>query len=551
VPRRPARFALLALLLAACSSNGGGESAKTGEAKQPAKPAPESKAAPADETKFETGSDTWVFAISGEPETLDIGKMRGVNEFFIAMNLFEGLVEYPKGEGPMVPAAAEKWTVSDDGLTYTFTLRQGLKWTNGDPVTAEDFRYSWLRVLDPATASPYAEQLWIVQGGRAFSEGSNKNPDSVAVKALDPRTLQVKLEYVAPYFLELCAFQTYRPVHRKTVEQFGDQWTRPEHMVSNGPFKLSAWVPNDKLVLEKDPSYWDAANVKLNKVVVLPIQENTTAVNLYESGKLDWTGAVDLPAIQMASLAHRKDYHEEPKLGSYFYRVNVTRKPFDNIQVRKALSLAIDRDAVVKVIKNGFTPAASYVPKMPGYEPVKSGLDFDPEKARKVLAEAGYPDGKDFPTVRILYNTEQNHKKVAEMIQQMWSRNLGIHVELVNQEWKVYLKSQQDLDYDVSRSGWIGDYHDPMTFLDIFTSGNGNNNTGWADKEYDGLLEKARHEPDAQKRTALLTQAETILMDRGPVVPIEFYASAFLLNPAVKGFEPQALDLHPAKYISK
>jgi oligopeptide transport system substrate-binding protein len=545
--RRAAPLAAFLLLLAACSSGGGdkpGPSSATEAKKGPA-------SEPKNETGFETPADTFVFAIGGEPETLDVGKMRGVNEFAIGMNLFEGLVEYAKGEGPVVPGAAESWKVSEDGRTYTFTMRQGAKWSNGDPVTAHDFEWSWLRVLDAATASPYAEQLWIIEGARAFTQGANKDPKSVGVKALDERTLEVKLAYVAPYFLELCAFHTFRPAHRKTVEAKGDAWTRPENMVSNGPFKMSEWVPNKHVVLVKNDQYWDAANVKLAKVVVMPIQENTTAINMYEAGKLDWTGSVNLPSIKMATLSQRKDYKEEPYLGIYFYRLNVQHPVLKNNTVRKALNLAVDREAIVKVVKSGFTPAGAFVPKMDGYTNAKSDLDFDPDKARELLAQAGFPEGKDFPTLRVLYNTDENHKKVAEMIQQMWTRHLKINVELVNQEWKVYLKSQQEIDYDVSRSGWIGDYHDPKTFLDMWTTGNGNNNTGWSDKEYDGLIEKADHEPDAAKRAELLAQAEAILLDRGPVVPIKHYARAFLINPAVKGFEPQLLDLHPVKYISK
>lgn len=545
-----APLAVLVALAAGCSSKDAGSPASSASAPK----AVETKSAPAPKapgTTFETGADQVVFSIGGEPETLDVGKMRGVNESFVGLNLFEGLVEYPLGEGEVAPGVAERWEVSEDGLTYTFHLRKNAKWSNGDPVTAEDFRWSWLRVLDPATASPYAEMLWIIEGARAFNEGQSNDPSTVGVEVVDPHTLRVKLDYVAPYFLELCAFHTYRPVHRKTVEAHGDEWTRPGKMVSNGPYKLVEWVPNKHVKLVKNDQYWDAANVKIARVTVLPIQDNTTAVNLYESGQLDWTASVNLPAIKVKALSAREDYHEDPYLGVYFYRFNVTHEALKDNKVRRALSLAVDRDAIVRVIKSGHRAAETFVPAMQGYTSGDGDIEFDPEKARKLLAEAGYPGGKGFPSLRILYNTDENHKRVAEMVQQMWSRHLKIPVELVNQEWKVYLKSLDELAYDVSRSGWIGDYHDPMTFLDMWTTGNGNNNTGWSDKEYDGLIEKAKHEPDRQKRLELLTRAETILLQRGPVMPIWHYARAYLLNPAVKGFEPHLLDLHPVKYMHK
>lgn len=502
-------------------------------------------------TRFQTGPRTFVFALIGEPETLDPGKARGVNENLVVSNLFEGLVDTPLGAGDPIPGVAERWTISGDGLVYTFHLRPDAKWSNGDPVTAEDFRYSWLRVLDPKTASPYADMLFPIAGAEAFYRGQGADPKSVGVEVVDALTLRVTLAHVAPYFLELCTFYTYLPVHRATVEAHGDRWTRPEHMVSNGPYRLVEWLFNQRVVGEKNPHYWGRDRLGIDRFEALPIEEATTMVTVYESGNLDWSGAVDLPAIKHGILSRRPDYHEDPYLGVYFYRYNVTEPVLVDNRVRQALAMAVDREAIVKVIKMGITPAVTYVPPMPGYIAGETDVRFDPDRARALLTEAGYPGGEGFPRLQLLYNTQENHKRIAEMVQQMWDRHLGITVDLENQEWKVYLKSQQALSYDISRSGWIGDYLDPMTFLGMWTEGNGNNNTGWADREYDGLLTRARFESDPQARLAILRDAETILLQRGPVLPVYHYARAYLLNPAVEGFRPHPQNLHPIKYIRK
>ncbi len=507
---------------------------------------------PKADTRFQTPADEFVFAISGEPETLDPGRMRGVNEGKVGDTLFEGLLEYPLGTSTkMAPGVAETFEVSADGLTYTFKLRRNAKWSNGDALTAEDFRFSWLRVLDKKLGAPYADMLFPIKGAKEFLEGKRTDPKSVGIEVLDPYTLRVTLKYVAPYFPELCAFHTYRPVHKATVQKHGDRWTRPETIVSNGAFELKAWRPGKHLKLVKSKTYWDAGQVALSKVTILPIQENTTVLNYYESGKLDWTGSTNLPAIRMATLQRRPDYHEDPYAGVYFYRFNVTHEVMKNLTVRKAMTAAVDRKAIVKVLKGGFVAAKSQVPPMPGYTSATNGVDFDPTEAAKLMAQAGFPKGAGFPQVSLLYNTDENHKQVAEMIQQMWQTHLGIKVELINQEWKVYLKSQTNLNYIISRSGWIGDFLDPVTFLGMWQTGNGNNHTGWSDAEFDGLIKRARTEGDPQKRMGILTQAETLLLQRGPVLPIYHYTRPFLLNPAVQGFKAHVLDQHPLKYIKK
>ena len=500
---------------------------------------------------FKTPDNGLVFAIGGDPETLDPAKARGVNEGRLIDNLFEGLLEHPLGGATPVPGVASRWTVSKDGLTYTFDLRKEARWSNGEPVTAHDFHYSWLRILDRRTAAPYADMFFVIDGARAFYEGRSEDPATVGIRVLDPHRLQVRLAYVAPYFLELCAFQSFRPVHQATVTAHGDRWTRPQHIVSNGAYRLVEWAPGQRLEAHRNPQYWDREKVVLDQFRVLVIQENSTMINLYEAGELDWTGGSDLPAIQMATLSRRADYHEDPYNGVYFYRFNIDHPALADVRIRHALSFAVDREAIAKVMQGGVVATGRFVPPADGLPDTGLAHEFDPDRAQRLLAEAGYAEGRGFPRLRLLYNTQENHKRIAEMVQQMWRRHLGVNIDLENQEWKVYLANVKSRQYQIGRSGWIGDYHDPMTFLDLWTTGSGNNNTGWSDREYDALIDRARREGNPRERIASLVRAEKTLLTRGPILPIYHYARSYLLNPAVEGFRPHRLDRHPVKYMRK
>lgn len=512
----------LALILAACSSS------------HPDAPGP----TPAKVSK----TQVFRFAIAGEPETLDPSKIRGVIGVQVMINVLEGLVEYPNGNGPVVPALAERWDLSADGRTYTFHLREGARWSNGEPVTAADVRWSWMRVLDPKQASPNADKLFLIEGARAYHTGQAEDVPAIEVKG--PRTLVVRLAYVAPYFLDLAAFPCFRPVHRASVETHGDRFTRPENLVSSGPYRLAERGVGKPIVLRKDERYYGAADVAIDEVRIIPVQENSTMVNLYDAGKLDWSGSTDLPALQMAALARRDDYREVPYNGAYFYLFNVARVP--DPRVRRALGMAIDRDAIVRVVRGGLRAAPTYVPPLPGTRRPGGALRFDPEAARQLLASAGGPPA----SLQLLYNNNENHKRVAEMVQQMWKLHLGVTVELVNQEWKVYLKTMHNQDFQVARAGWIGIFLDPLAFLARWETGHGQNDSGWSDPEYDGLLEKARREPDPETRLTLLRGAESVLMDRGPVLPIYWYADSHLVRAQVKGMRPYILSLYPVRYLS-
>jgi|RhiMetdeSRZDD1v2_1073273.scaffolds.fasta_scaffold101624_2 oligopeptide transport system substrate-binding protein len=487
---------------------------------------------------------------TAEPESLDPGLVTGVPEHRIISNLFEGLTTTdPKDLSPQ-PGMARSWTVSRDGLIYTFNLRDAA-WTDGRKVTAQDFVYAWERVLNPKTGAKYAQQLYYVKNGQEYNKGQITDFALVGVKAVDARTLQVTLNCPTAYFLDLTSFYTLYPVPRWAIEAHGNDWIKPGKIVSNGPFRLTAWVPQRDLVLEKNPAHWDAATVKLGRVVFIPTDDINTAYKQFLAGDSDWIPTV--PPAQIDSARQRPEWYVAPYLGTYYFRFNVTRSPFSDVRVRKALSMAVDREQLTRfVTKAGEIPASTFVPAgMRGYEGVR-GLAFDPVVAKKLLAEAGFPDGKGFPKTELLYNTNEAHRVITQAVQQMWAQHLGIQVELANVEWKVYLARQSKLDFHVSRAGWIGDYVDPNTFLDMWITGGGNNQTGWSNKRYDELIAKAGcGVVDPRERTRLLTEAEKILVaDEVPIMPLYTYVNKGMLSKKVKGWYPNILDQHPLKYIS-
>jgi oligopeptide transport system substrate-binding protein len=495
-----------------------------------------------------TPDNVFAFNNGAEPETLDPALMTGVPEHNLAMSLFEGLVTYhPKTLLP-APGVAKSWTISKDRRTYTFHLRKSV-WSNGDPVTAKDFVYSWRRVLEPKTAAEYAYQLWHIENARAFTKGKLADFSKVGIRAPDAHTLTVTLEHPTAYFLGLTAFETFMPVHRGCVEKHGERWTRAENIVSNGPFVLDKWMPQDRILMKRNPRYWDVKNVKLDGVAAFAITNQNTALMRYRTGDLHWISSLPLPLVP--KLRKRADYHKTPYLGVYFYRFNCTRKPFNDSRVRKAFNLALDKAALCTYVLHGqYEPATSFVPPMiPPYKSPK-GPAYDPKRAAGLLAKAGYPGGRGFPRVTLLYNTSKQHEKIAVVAQNMWKKNLGVRVTLINQEWKVYLNTLQKIDYDVARSAWIGDYMDPNTFLDMFVTGGGNNRTGWSSKRYDKLIGAAAGEPDTAKRLALFREAEALLIKRElPIMPVYFYSNLSLRRASVRGFHPNPRDLHPCKYI--
>jgi oligopeptide transport system substrate-binding protein len=498
---------------------------------------------------WRNSEQTYVFNNGAEPKTLDPHKMTGVPEHRIAMAMFEGLVNMHPATLQPIPGCAEWWESNADGTVYTFHLRPKMTWSNGDPLTAADFVWSWQRALEPETLSQYADMFFAVEGAEDFNTGKTKDFGKVGVKALDPMTLQVTLHAPTAYFLELLAHETLMPLHRATVEKFGAEWTKPEHIVSNGPFTLATWRLRDAVELKKNPRYWNAGIVRLEKIVAKAIDDLDTSMNEFKTGGVDWIDTV--PAKRVEEGQADPDYYATPYLGSYFYRINVTRKPMDDPRVRRALNLAINKTEVCeKVLKAGQIPAMGLVPpNMRGYTTLE-GLAYDPKKARALLAEAGFPDGKDFPEVELLYNNNETHKTVAEVITSMWRETLGVRVRLAQREWQAYLEDQKNMNYQIARAAWIGDYCDPNTFLDMFVTGRGNNETGWSNKKYDDLLAAATRETDMKRRMDLLHQAEVILCAEDlPILPIYYYVNQGMLRSRVKGWHENLRDNHPYQFI--
>ena len=496
-----------------------------------------------------------------EPETLDPALVLGIAEMRIVSSLFEGLTRLDPKTALPIPGLADHWEMSPDGLVYTFHLRTNLVWSTGEPITADDVVYSWIRALSPATASDYAGQLFYLKNGEDFNSGKIKDPSQVGVHALDRYTVRAELNSPTAYFIDLCAFQTLNVVPRQTIEKYGDNWLMARPLPVSGAYELVAWRINDKVRVRKNHRYWDAANTRTELVDFLPIGSPITALNLYETGGADIVWDKDLVPNELLDVLLKKpDFHSYTILGTYFVRCNTTKKPFDDIRVRQALGMAVDRERLTKkIMRAGEVPAYHFTPPGIGHYHAPEGLlTYDPDQARKLLAEAGYPGGKGFPRFTYMFNASAGgaakvHAKVGVELQQMWHDELGIDMELDQVEWKVYLAKENQLDYELDRSSWIGDYNDPNTFLNMFITGSGNNRTGWSNPRYDGLIRAADKEVDPAKREKILEDAETLLMREGePIIPLFFYVGFNYYSPTkIHGIYRNVLDNHPLNAIWK
>jgi oligopeptide transport system substrate-binding protein len=499
------------------------------------------------------------FGNGAEPQDLDPQAITGVPEHKIMMALFEGLASEDPHDLHPVPAVAESWDISSDGLVYTFRLRADAKWSNGDPVTAEDFLASYKRMLTPAFAAEYAYLIFsFVKGAEEYYKGELKDFSQVGFASPDPRTLVVTLKNPTPYLMKIIASHyAWTPVPVKVIAKHGpvDQrrtaWTKPENIVTNGPFRLKQWLPNQKLIAARDPHYWDAKTVKLDEIHFYPTEDISTEERMFRTGQLHRTN--ELPNGKIDT--YRKEYPEalriEPWLGIYYYRCNVTRPPLNDKRVRKALALAIDREALIQsVVRGGEDPAyAVSYPGTAGYAP-RAKIEGNLEDAKRLLAEAGYPGGKGCPPIDLLYNTSEKHRAIAEAVQAMLQKNLGVEIRLLNQEWKVYLDTQHNThDFTLQRAGWIADYVDPHVFLEIWVTGGGNNDTLWGSPEYDKLLRQALATSEEKARYEIYQKMDAILVDEVPVIPIYYYKRVYALSPKVKGWNPTLLDNHPFKHI--
>lgn len=490
-----------------------------------------------------------VHNLGADPASIDPALNEAVDGSNVLHNTFEGLTRTDADEQP-IPGVAESWEISEDGLTYTFKLRES-KWSDGEPVVAGDYEYAWKRALDPATAAGYAYQMYYIKNGQKINAGELPI-DEAGVKALDDSTLEVTLENPTPYFLQLTAFPTYFPVRKDVVEADPEGWAlNPETFISNGPFKMTEWTHNDVLRLEKNENYYDADKVMLSEIEYVMIAEGSTAFSAFQAGELDYTEAIPSEQIAQLQAANDPNFHIFPYIGTYFYVFNMNEPAVQDVKVRQALSLAIDREQIVsQVTKGGQLPASGFVSDGIATSTGESFRTFagdygiaptaNVEQAQALLAEAGFPGGAGFPTLELSYNTSEGHKAIAEAIQAMWKANLGINVELRNEEWKVFQESRQNGNYQVARHGWIGDYSDPMTFLEMWTTGAGTNDAKYANPAYDKLIADSKLAAGAD-RDELLKQAEALLAQDMPVLPIYYYTNVAMMRTTLQGVVKSSL----------
>ena len=493
---------------------------------------------------------------AAEPETVDPHKTSTVYEAHVLRDLFEGLV-MQDAKAELIPGVAESWTVSDDGKTYTFKLRENAAWSDGSPVTAEDFVYSFRRLEDPATGAEYASMLYPIANAEEVNSGKAK-PEELGVKAVDARTLEVTLKAPTPYFLEMLTHQAAYPVNKAAIDSMGADWIKPGKLVSNGAYTLAEWVPNDHIKMVKNPKFHDAANVKIDVVNFIPTEDRSSAMKRFEAGELD--SYDDLPTEQLTDLKAKfgDQIRVAPYLGTYYYAIKTDKAPWDNVELRNAISMAIDRDFLAeKVWNNSMFPGYSMVPPgIQGYTSAaatfadKSQIDRE-EEATKILEKLGY--GPDKPLkMEIRYNTSENHKNTAVAIQEQL-KPLGIEISLLNTDTKThYAHLEQKGDYDVARAGWIADYQDPETFLGISVKASGNNYSSYNSPKFEEAMAKAAAAGgNPEERFKLLGEAERILVDEVGNIPLLHYSFHNIVSPKLVGFEDNVMDVHPSRFMSK
>ena len=478
-------------------------------------------------------------AVRAEPPTLDWSLATDNVSFDILTNIMEGLTQYNDRLEP-VPAIAERWEFSEDGKTLTYYLRKDVFWTDGRPVTAHDFEYSWKRLLNPATAAEYAYFLFDIENAYEYNAGTVRDADQVGVKALSPTVLQVRLKRPVIYFPSITTFMVTFPQRQDIVEQFGDHWTDPEHIVTNGPFTLNEWQHEYKLVLNANDGFYEGRPA-VDRVTVYVVREATTELTLYETGELDM---VDLPPIAIPHYKNSEEYRNLPLLRGYYYGFNVGKPPFDDPRVRRALAHAIDRTRIPGILKGGELPTASWIPKgMFGYN-AKIGPHFDAETARRLLAEAGYPEGKGFPPAQLNYNSDPTNRLIAQFVQAQWKEHLNVDMMLEDQEWKVFLNRLKMDPPGMFRLGWGADFPDPDNFMNLFTSTSGNNHLRWKNPQFDALIARGAAESDPARRQAIYDEAQTLLTETdAALISLFVTAQNVLVKPYVKGLKLNAMEL--------
>jgi len=511
------------------------------------------------ETEVAKGNRDGVFlcSIGSEPTDLDPQVVTGIGEAKVIHALFEPLVSFDPQTLKPVPALAESWDVSPDGLTYTFHLHAGAVWSNGEPLTAQDCVDSWRRMLTPSLAADYAYMFYLIRGAEDFNKGRTADFSTVGLAAPDAHTFVVTLVQPAPYFLQILLNSPWRPLNVRSIAAVGDAyrrgtpWTRVGRIVTSGPFMLKEWSPQNRLVVEKSPTYWDKANVHLNSIIFYPTDNIDAEERAFRSGQLHVTYSLSLAKVPTYRRDQPASLRIDDYVDTYFFRFNTRNAPLNDARLRRALSLAIDRQLIAdKVLQGGQHAAGTLVPPgMPGYTS-PAPVTHDLEAARRLLAEAGYPGGKGLPPIELLYNNSEILRLVAEAIQEMWRRDLGIDVRLVNQEYKVVFANRRTGNYQILLGDWIGDYMDPTTFLDLFRGDAGNNHTGWSSKDYDALMNQAAATVDLAARAELLRRAEQLMLEAAPIAPIYFNTHVYLKAPSLKNWHPSPMDHIDYRHVS-
>lgn len=496
------------------------------------------------------------FAIAaGEPQFLDPNILSESSGRKICDQMFQPLVTVAPWTDQPVPGAAERWTVSEDGKTYTFYLRKGLKWSDGVPLDARDFLYSWNRAMNPETGSRNASQYWNIIGARAYNKGETTDFNTVGLKLLDNHTLQIELVGPAPYFVDLLTYVVFSPTPRHAIEKHGKNWTRPENIVVNGPFKMVEWKVRDRISMARNPEYWDKEHVWLDKVTFFATESEVMAQDWYEAGKVHWTpGLVPVEQIKKLLRSGRSDYHIIPVDCVYYYIYNVEAPPFDDVRVRRAFNMALDKGLLVRqVLGQGQEPASHLVPPhyagIRGYPGVQ-GDPFDPARARELLAEAGYgPTGKPLPPVTLIYNTYEAHRLIAEFYQRSIKTHLGIDIQINNMEWKTLLGVVHGHQYQIARTSWCADFPDPEDYLKIFHSQGENNYSQFKDPAYDKLLGELKRAPNLAERNRISLLLETMLNHAAPISTFYYYTRGYMLREWVRGIEADLLDRYQFQHI--
>lgn len=500
-------------------------------------------------------TQTILLGNGAEPQSLDPHLVTAYTDQNILLALFEGLCALDETTSRAVPAAAERWDVSADGLVYTFHLRPGLKWSNGEPLVAGDFLFAWRRALAPALGAEYAYLLHPLKNAAAFNAGTLTDPATIGAEALDDRTLRLTLEKPTPYLPALTANPVWFPLNPRalaatgTATDRGNDWTRG-HLVGNGPFGFAEWRPNTHVKVTRNLHYWDVATVRLQAIVFLPTESPETEERNFRAGQMHVTHA--LPPTKLATYREQDPaaLRVDPFLQTIFLRFNTTKPPFADARVRRALALAIDRPAIARSVLRGANPPAAHFtpPDLAGYT-ARASITADFDQARALLAEAGFPGGRGLPVVALQVRNDGQQPGMAEVLQARWAKELGVQLEIRTLEQKTWVQNQQNLDYMISGAGWIGDFADPVTFLDLFVSQGGNNWTGWQDAAYDDLIARAAAATDPAARLEFFQQAEARLLAEAPVTPVFWGARTYLLHPAVQGWEPALLGFHQYKKV--